>query len=37
MPSATIELVINLREDELNLYDSVQPEPLVSGAYWYYL
>ncbi|MGH9966438.1 MAG: DUF6597 domain-containing transcriptional factor [Pyrinomonadaceae bacterium] len=40
MPSGTIELVINLRDDELRIYDAVQPESykrfpgsLVSGTY----
>jgi AraC-like DNA-binding protein len=40
MPSGTIELVINLREDELRIYDALKPErcdrfpgALVSGAY----
>lgn len=40
LPSGTVELVINLREDELRIYGTVQPErcrrfpgALVSGAY----
>jgi AraC-like DNA-binding protein len=40
LPSGTIELVINLRDDELRIYDAAQPErcnrfsgALVSGAY----
>jgi AraC-like DNA-binding protein len=40
LPSGTIELVINLRDDELRIYDAAQPErcnrfsgSLVSGAY----
>jgi AraC-like DNA-binding protein len=40
LPSGTIELVINLRDDELRIYDATQPErcnrfsgALVSGAY----
>lgn len=40
LPSGTIELVINLRDDELRIYDTAQPEcynrfsgALVSGAY----
>jgi AraC-like DNA-binding protein len=40
LPSGTIEMVINLRDDELRIYDPLQPErfrrfsgALVSGAY----
>jgi len=40
LPSGTIEMVFNLRDDELRIYDPLQPEPfrrysgaLVSGAY----
>jgi hypothetical protein len=40
LPSGTIELVVNLREDELRIYGAAQPErcrrfsgALVSGAY----
>ncbi|HEY3038914.1 MAG TPA: DUF6597 domain-containing transcriptional factor [Pyrinomonadaceae bacterium] len=40
IPSGTIELVINLNDDELRIYDAAQPErcerfpgALISGAY----